>query len=253
MINLRKIAISVAVVALATSFSTSVTRAACKAFPEYELWNALTHERAIGYVDRKLKGNWAPYIAHLRKQLTNIESILASGSSARLKHKGKIAVLSGEKLEEYRRVSRARLDVVQCLADEHDVAKLDAFATAAGDEVEDAGDEIEDKEIAVTTRPVVSSAQRLKLAVSTSCSNGVSKFRVKNEGPDWPKSSSFSLYRIEGSKKYPVSARRMRLKSGQIASFTVKKSRNPSGNLGLFVGPTWYERDFTYDATLVCR
>jgi hypothetical protein len=246
MIILKKITLTLSLIALAIGFSTSGAFAACKVFPDYKLWNTLTHDRAISYVDRKLKGDWSPYIGHLRKQISNIEKIIASGKSARLKHKGKVAVLTGENLEEYLQVSHARLDVVQCLANEQDVAKLDKFATAAGDEAED-------KEIAVSTKPVAPGSARVKLAVSTSCSNGVSKFRIKNEGADWPKSSSFSLFRIEGAKKYPVSARRMRLKRGQIASFSVKKSRNPSGQLGLFVGPTWYERAFAYDATLTCR
>ncbi len=226
--------------------SSTSALADCKAFPEYRYWSTLTHKRATNYVDRKLKGDWQPYLSHLQKQIVKIEDITATGTGARLKHKGKHLVLKGEKLDEYLNVSKARLDVVQCLADEQDIAKLDSFATAAGDE-----DDV--TEVAVTKSPTIAKAKRLKLAISTSCSNGVSKFRIENEGADWPKSSAFSLYRIEGDKKYPVSARRMRLKKGQIASFTVNKARNPSGTLGLFVGPSWYQRAFAYDATLVCR
>ncbi len=241
----KNILLSALVAALALVFSANTALAQCKPFPAYELWNTLSHERAKSYVKRKLKGDWTPYISHLEKQLKNIEKIVESGKGARLKHKGETVTLTGKKLLEYQQASLARLDVVQCLADEMEVADLNNFATAAGDEEPVT-------EVSAKTAMAGRDASEMKLEVSTSCSNGVSRFKIKNQGPDWPKAGSFSIFRIDGGKKYPVSARRMRLKQGQFASFTVKKSRNPSGNLGLFVGPTWYKRAFAYDATLTC-
>jgi len=224
--------------------SPTTASAQCKEFPAYPMWKTLSHDSAKDYVRRKLKGDWTPYINHLKKQLGSIEKIIANGKGARLKHRGETITLRGEKLKQYQRASRDRFDVVQCLAEEMELAALDNFATAAGDEEQET-------EILVQARPA-SGTQVLKLEVSTSCSNGVSNFKIKNQGADWPKAGSFSIFRIDGQNKYPVTSRRMRLKQGQIASFSVKRSRNPTGNLGLFVGPAWYKRAFAYDATLVC-
>jgi hypothetical protein len=236
---------------LATAFALSVAagdaKAECKTFPDYPLWKTLSHDRAKSYVKRKLKGDWGPYLSHLEKQLKNIEKIIDAEKSARLRHNGEVITLAGNDLVEYRQASADRLSVVECLAEDAEIAALNDFATAAGDE--EADQEIKLPAATTSTSP---GGRAMNLEVSTSCSNGVSRFKIKNQGADWPKAGSFSIYRIDGATKYSVSSRRMRLKRGQIASFTVKKSRNPTGNLGLFVGPAWYKRSFVYDATLTC-
>jgi len=245
----HKYRLSAVVFLLTIGYSASGAVAQCQQFPTYELWKTLTHERAKSYIERKLKGNWDPYIAHLQKQLKDIDKIIAHGKGARLKHKGEMIVLKGGKLAEYRRVSQARLDVVQCLADEAHAVKFDQFATAAGGNDDDELPVTEVRNVAM----IGGAAQRLKVEVSASCSDGVSKFKIKNQGSAWPKASAISIFRVDGAQKYTVSGRRMRLKKGQVASFTVKKSGNPSGNLGIFIEPAWYNRSFAYDATLTCR
>ncbi len=93
----------------------------------------------------------------------------------------------------------------------------------------------------------------LKLNVATACDNGNATFQVKNAGQDWPKSSTFAIYRIGSGAKQMISKRRMRLKDGQKASFKVKASKNTTGRLALWVKPSWYRRAFNYDATVSCR
>jgi len=220
--------------------------AQCGTFPDHPLWSPLTHDRVQNYVKRSLKGDWESYIVHLKKQLVKVGEIVDAGKSARIKHKGQTVTLSGEKLAHYKDASQTRLDVVQCLAEQDHESELVSLDNLPSDK----GGEEQDVEVPVTA---VARKSRLKLEMSSSCSDGVSRFKITNRGPDWPKASSFSIFRIEGADKYPVSLRRMRLKSGQTVSFTVKKSRNPSGNLGLFVDPGWYKRAFVFDATLTCR
>jgi len=203
----RKSLLSFLVITLTLGFASNSALAQCQEFPRYPMWKTLTHASIKSYVKQKLKGDWTPYLRHLEGQLKSTEKILASGKGARLKHSGKIVVLSGEKLAEYQRLSQARLAVVQCLADESEVAALDNFATAAGDEVQDT-------EIPVPAYGKTQAGDVMNLEVSTSCSNGVSRFKIKNQGADWPKAGAFSIYRIDGKNKYPVSSRRMRLKNG---------------------------------------
>jgi len=249
----KRFSISAILTLLAIGFLPASASAECKNFPKYPLWKTLTHERAISYVNRKLKGDWTPYTDHLEGQLSNILAIMTAGKKARLRHNGEIITLSGDTLAEYYQISEERLKVVKCLAEDGMAAGLDSFETAAGSETPiAANDEAPDQEVKSDTQVSGATNAALKIEVSTSCSNGVSKFRIRNNGPDWPKSGAFSIYRIDGERKNSVSSRRMRLKRGQTASFTVKKSRNPTGNLGLFVGPTWYKRAFIYDATLTC-
>lgn len=240
--------IIVLVVTLTIGFSTTNVLALCAQFPNSEFGITLTHERAKKYVNQKLDGNWTPYISHLEKQLQSVNDIVRQGKSARVKRNGESVVLNGNQLKDYVEMSRARLEVVRCLASERRNMRS---ASAYTPPIE--SDEEPIMEVQPRRPDSAELASRVELEVSTVCSNGISKFRVKNRGADWSSASSFSIYRIEDNNKYRVSSRRMRLKNGQVVSFTVKKSHNPSGSLGLFVDPAWYARPFNYDATLTCQ
>ncbi len=96
----------------------------------------------------------------------------------------------------------------------------------------------------------------LKMEIMTNCQDGNAFFRVKNAGSDWPKTSTFAIYNLrkKGNKRVRklIAKRRMRLKDGQRASFKIKTASLPTGRLGLWVKPSWYEREFAYDATISC-
>ncbi len=97
------------------------------------------------------------------------------------------------------------------------------------------------------------SATPLGVEISASCVDGDTVFRLANTGDSWPEQGKFALYRLDGDKRQMVSARRMRLTQGQKASFRVKARHNPTGQIGLFVEPLWYERPFILDAQVTCR
>ncbi len=96
----------------------------------------------------------------------------------------------------------------------------------------------------------------LKMEINTTCFDGNAFFRIKNAGKAWPKTSTFAFYHVRKKNKKRVrkliSKRRMRLKDGQRASFKIKTSKFPYGQLALWVKPGWYKRDFGYDATVTC-
>jgi len=96
----------------------------------------------------------------------------------------------------------------------------------------------------------------LKMEINTTCSDGNAFFRIKNAGEAWPKTSTFAIYhmRKKNNKRVRklISKRRMRLKDGQRASFKINTSKFPYGQLGLWIKPGWYKRDFGYDATVTC-
>jgi len=99
-------------------------------------------------------------------------------------------------------------------------------------------------------------ASHLKMDIMVNCQDGNAVFRIKNVGNAWPKSSTFSIYnmRKKGNKRLRklISKRSMRLKDGQRASFKIKTAQLPTGRVGLWIKPGWYDRDFDYDATVSC-
>ena len=104
------------------------------------------------------------------------------------------------------------------------------------------------------TETAQAATSALKLQIDTDCKAGDATFKVQNTGDAWPKSSTFSIYRILGEGKgHVISKRRMRLNSGQRASFRIKASKNTTGRLGISIDPSWYQRDRRLDAKLECR
>ena len=92
----------------------------------------------------------------------------------------------------------------------------------------------------------------LKMEIMTNCQDGNAVFRVRNAGEAWPKLSNITIYHVGKDGTTQIAKRAMRLKDGQRASFKVSMDKYPDGQLGLWVEPGWYKRDFAYDATVTC-
>jgi len=216
----------------------------CGPFPTHRLWGNLNAEKVTAYVHRKFRGDWGPYVRHLEKQVKSIEGIREAGKAARLRIGGETVTLSGAALADYAEASAERLAVVRCLATRP--------AALKGKPVRGAGRPVTGSESFSLSRSAQAAPAPVALNISTSCRNGETVFTTENRGGDWPASGQFQIYRI-GTDAQVVSSRRMRLKKGQKASFKVAASKSPTGQLGLFVKPSWYERPFAYDATATCR
>lgn len=109
-----------------------------------------------------------------------------------------------------------------------------------------------------STRPLVAAdrvelaqaSDPVRLAVTASCDGGFALFTVVNEGELWPQMSKISVYRTDG--RTLVSQRSIRMTKGQRMSFKVKGSPASPVELGIWIEPSWYQRDFAYDAKIVC-
>ncbi len=236
---------------------TAYAAAECGDIPQLKAWGGMTNARVERYVDRKLKGDWQPYVDHLAAQLESVKTIQASGASAKIRYKDKSIKLTGKTLDSYVKASEKRYQVVSCLADQATgvlAASLNDFSTAAGGATDEASEQeiSTDKGVPELQKSAIP-AGALKLNIATSCENGNAIFKVTNRGGAWPKSSTFGIYRMGSGDKQVVSSRRMRLKANQTSTFRIKASKNPTGQLGLFVDPSWYKRGFDYDATVRCR
>ncbi len=90
----------------------------------------------------------------------------------------------------------------------------------------------------------------LRLDIITTCKNGAAVFRIRNEGLDWPKMAIFYLYR--GDNKDVLSKRRLRLKTGQSATFKIKSADQISSSIDLFIKTSWLNRRIKPDAYTSC-
>jgi len=227
--------------ALLASSAAKAAESECQPFPKLSVWSGYTHARIQGFVETKYKGDWAPFLTRLEKRQTALSRMQADGKPLVLKHKGKKINLSGKKLAAYIRAAEMRLDVARCLAEESDVASLDNFATAAGQE----------KPNLSTARATIQSGT-LDLRAEGHCEEGAAVFKITNEGASWPKSGSVGLYNIGDGQPRRVVNRRLRMKTGQNASFKVKAEKNETGEVGLFINPSWSKRPFALDAKVSC-
>ena len=101
-----------------------------------------------------------------------------------------------------------------------------------------------------TSAPEIAQAATVNVEITTACEEGNAVFKVVNKGFEWPTVSKFSVYRVKGNTL--VSQRRMRLTSNQAASFRVKAGGPEQVELGIFIEPEWYSREFTFDAKVSC-
>ena len=90
----------------------------------------------------------------------------------------------------------------------------------------------------------------VKLEVETSCENGIPSFKIVNRGTTWPAMGTLKVLRVTNAGIETVTTQQMRFAAGQRASFRMKNAGDDT--VGLYVDPSWYEREFTFDAKLHC-
>ncbi|MDD9876969.1 MAG: hypothetical protein OXR84_05955 [Magnetovibrio sp.] len=237
---MRRTAIFSLLLGMQLALAATSARAECEPFPQIKLWGDYTHERVRNYIETRLDGDWDRYITHLDKRQKAMADLRDQGKPLVLKYKGQRFQVSGPKLGRYINASARRLAVVKCLAAEDSGAAFQSFATAAGGNTP-----------AIETASV--RVGGLNLDIEGSCKDGDVTFKVNNLGKRWPKSGTIGIYRLGSGAPQKISARHMRLAAGQLATFKVKASKNPTGRLGLWIEPSWAKRPFAFDAEVACR
>ncbi len=102
-----------------------------------------------------------------------------------------------------------------------------------------------------TGEVVAIKAREIDLKVTTRCDGRTAVFELVNRGRKWPKPAGVALYRVADKKL--LTRRRMRLANNQIATFRMGGRGKPvGGEVGLFIEPGWFEREFAYDAKILC-
>mgnify|MGYP003962500239 CR=1 FL=1 len=229
--------------------------AECVNLPKVAWWGDLSHEKIVRYVDKKHGGDWGPYIGKWDRQVEKLQGIYER-ESAIIVTKDKIR-LENEELAEYIEKVQQRVEVVRCLASnmgsqtEDDVRELASFATAAGSNEPTPAKGGEKTRNRTAPAPTAIAARApLNIEVSARCQGGTARFQVVNKGIPWPGTSTILIY--DTDTELPVTQRRLRLTSGQSASFKIKKPETGATPLALWVKPSWSPREFLYDATIAC-
>ena len=208
----------------------------CAAFPPVPWWSALTHTKIVSYVNMKQDGDWDSYIEKWESQVEKLEDILERGGVA-VVTKDKIR-LEDEKLREYIEQVRKRVEVTECVAQS---VELTNFSTAAGGDQPAAGQ---------SSRIVKVTSGVLSMEINGGCEGQAARFQLVNTGDPWPKTSTISVFDLRDDSL--ITKRRLRLVNGQSASFKIDNLTSPVASVGLWIEPSWDERDIRYDVSLRC-
>lgn len=250
-----------AVLSLGLIFAATAASAECGPFPRSNFIGSYTHDQVTQYVDRAHGGDWTPYLTALDENLNRLDQFRKRGEGAVVKVKGEPVRLSAKDLSKFVFTSRQFTSVARCLAETHEAAKLEQFETAAGEKPTGANEIVKStysegqsapKSVGLSTAIPNVMGEALQVQISTQCLNGDTVFIVSNIGKSWPRTSTFSLFRIAGPNRQMISARKMSLEAGQAKTLRVKKAHNPTGHIGLALDPAWYKREFTMDASAKC-
>jgi hypothetical protein len=90
----------------------------------------------------------------------------------------------------------------------------------------------------------------LQLEFTTSCTDQGTVINIVNHGEKWPQMGFLRLYMADD--KSMLGERKLRLASGQKVSFVVKDEISNGHPIAVWIEPQWYQRDFKYDATVMC-
>lgn len=224
--------------------AASQAQAACSPFPKSEYLGGFTHAQVQDYVGKAHGGDWTPYLVTLQKNLADLERIQRADQGAVINVRGTPTKLDSSGIDRFVYTSRQWLQVAQCLAEEHNIASLNNFSTAAG------GDS---NVVALQSEVASLSINPLKVKISSTCEAGETVFKVVNAGNDWPSTGVFSMFRIDGANRQMISARRMTLTAGETKTFKVSKVQNMTGEVGMAIEPSWYKRPFQIDASAQCK
>ncbi len=91
----------------------------------------------------------------------------------------------------------------------------------------------------------------ISVKVTYECSGENPIFTLVNKGNDWAKVASVEIVRIDDDMR--IVRRSMRMNAGQKATFRLPTKKVGQGEFGLFLRPSWYEREAGFDARIRCN
>ncbi len=227
--------------------------AACGPFPQSNFIGSFSHDQVASYVDRAHGGDWTPYIAMLEHNLKALRDLSRSSQNTVLRVRGEPVEMTPRQLNRFVYVSSQFKDVVACLAQQSSVNDLNEFETAAGGAVSAIGTDPRIRTVGLASHAGSYSGSAVRVKIVSECRDGDTVFRVVNDGSPWPDTGMFTLFRIDGPNRQMIGARRLTLGVRDSREFTVSKSQNRTGHVGISIDPSWYQRQFEIDADARCN
>jgi|GEM_PF-2057697 len=93
-------------------------------------------------------------------------------------------------------------------------------------------------------------ADTLNLDIKVECLESKAVFKITNKGKRWLNKADMRFYGVSDQRL--LSKRQLLLATGQNVTFKVNTANVGPDGVGLWVKPSWYERDFKYDAAMNC-
>ncbi len=237
--------------------ATSVAAAACDPFPRSNFIGDFSHDQVAEYVDQAHGGDWDPYLGLLDQNLRSLRNEATRSGAAVLKVRGETVQVSAAELSRFIYVSEQFRNVVACLANVQKAQELNQFETAAGSADTLLGGTASVQTVAARTGSSIDLGPQggadLNVRITPQCIDGDIVFRVVNEGAPWPDTGMFTMFRMDGPNRQMIGARRLTLGTSDVREFTISKSQNRTGHVGISIDPSWYSRAFQIDADARCN
>ena len=90
----------------------------------------------------------------------------------------------------------------------------------------------------------------IDITIKTLCVEKGTHINILNNGPKWPDRAKLHIYYADD--KSPITVRSVNLGQGHSVSFRIRTKVAEGRPLGVYVEPSWYTRDFKFDATEQC-
>ena len=257
---------------ITTQPNNEARAASCPDLPKVTWWKT-NHEKIVKYVDQRYNGDWESYLTKWRNYRNKMKTIFEKDGTAIVKSRG--LRLKGAKLKKHIGDVEKRILVTQCLKQKHggrlasrnsldgssisqarrslahmfQVAKEQALQFASKPGIQQVG--VSAMPIWVEGSTYGVTGEKLNLEISAKCVGLLPVFRVTNLGDQWPHPGAINIYQTDG--RTMVTKKSIRLSTSQNATFKVfEKGKSITGEVGVWIQPSWTNRPFQYDSRITC-
>lgn len=233
----------------------------CDQLPQADWWSKTPAAVRLS-VANKYDGNWDRYIARWRDHYQSMKRSLNNNRPRIVRSIG--LTLEGKSLEAHVGKIERRIEVLVCLQKNAEATEARAAQIKAGgasqlvraDGTSTAIPRASDTEVGLQTASGGPAAEviridNLEIDVQAQCVDGEASFKLTNLGDRWPRLGEITIYRLDTEAL--LVKRRLRMGNSQQISYRIPpKRRKGAHGVGFFVKPSWYNRPFNFDATIVC-
>ena len=103
---------------------------------------------------------------------------------------------------------------------------------------------------AIASAEAATPTNKIDVEIKTLCTPKGTHINILNRGEKWPQTAKLRIYFADD--KSHITTRKVKLGQGHSVSFNIKTKIAAGRPLGVYVEPSWYERDFKFDGTQKC-